>query len=112
MKKEKKNKKGLAIHCHHNILVEYCYDYEERVKYIKDYKPKYEPAVSLKVTSSSDIEPREGGEKECWCGDGCPTEGVCCGPKENYEGPDKEWKPSDTHDCSELCEDKSHKPKD
>ena len=43
---------------------------------------------------------REGGEKKCM-----------------HDLIEKEfrmgkWEPSDTHDCSELCEDKSHKPED
>ena len=42
-------KKGLAIHCHHAILLEYCYDYQERVDYIKSDKPKNEQKTRLKL---------------------------------------------------------------
>ena len=41
--------KGLSIHCHHDILVEYCYDYKERVKYIKNEKPKEEIKTRLRL---------------------------------------------------------------
>ena len=33
----------------------------------------------------ADNKSHEGGEKGCWCGDGCPAEDVCCGPKDIYE---------------------------
>ncbi len=46
---QKKPNKGFAIHCHHDILVEYCYDYQERVKAIKETKPKNEQAIRLKL---------------------------------------------------------------
>uniref|UniRef100_A0A6M3LBC2 Uncharacterized protein n=1 Tax=viral metagenome TaxID=1070528 RepID=A0A6M3LBC2_9ZZZZ len=42
-------KQGLSIHCHHNILVEYCYDYDERVNAIKDTKPKNEQEIRLRL---------------------------------------------------------------
>ena len=42
-------KEGLSIHCHHNILVEYCYDYDERVEAIKKYKPKHEQETRLRL---------------------------------------------------------------
>ena len=42
-------KTGWAIHCHHNRLVEFCYDYNERVEYIKNYKPKNEVELRLKL---------------------------------------------------------------
>lgn len=42
-------KSGLAIHCHHNILVEYCYDYDERVEAIKRDKPQNEQKVRLRL---------------------------------------------------------------
>jgi len=41
--------KGLSIHCHHNILVEYCYDYEERVRAIKGDKPQNEQEIRLRL---------------------------------------------------------------
>jgi len=40
---------GLAIHCHHNILIEYCYNYQERVEVIKRTKPKKEQKTRLKL---------------------------------------------------------------
>ncbi len=42
-------KSGLAAHCHHYILFEYCYDYDERVKFIKEYKPKSERKLRLRL---------------------------------------------------------------
>jgi len=41
--------KGLAFHCHHDTLVEYVYDYEERVKVIKQTKPKDEQELRLRL---------------------------------------------------------------
>jgi len=41
--------KGFAIHCHHNILVEYCYDYDERVEAIKRDKPENEQKTRLRL---------------------------------------------------------------
>ena len=40
---------GLAIHCHHDILVEYCYDYDGRVAYIKEEKLESEQEIRLRV---------------------------------------------------------------
>ncbi len=40
---------GLAIHCHHDHLIEFCYDYDERVNYIIEKKPKNEQAIRLKL---------------------------------------------------------------
>lgn len=42
-------KKGFAIHCHHDILVEYCYNYDERVTAIKNTKPKNEIETRLRL---------------------------------------------------------------
>jgi hypothetical protein len=42
-------KKGLAIHCHHDALVEYCYDYNERVEFIETVKPENERPVRLEL---------------------------------------------------------------
>lgn len=42
-------KTGLAIHCHHNVLLEYCYDYDKRVKAIKKDKPKSEQEIRLRL---------------------------------------------------------------
>ena len=41
--------KGIAFHCHHNTLVEYVHDYDERVEYIKNYKPEHEQELRLKL---------------------------------------------------------------
>src|SRR3990167_1691380 len=38
---------GMAVHCHHNTLFEYCYNYQERVDYINQYKPENERKVRL-----------------------------------------------------------------
>ena len=47
--KMSKIKKGLSIHCHHNRLLEYCYDYDERVEAIKTDKPKSEQKIRLRL---------------------------------------------------------------
>ena len=41
--------KGLAFHCHHDNLFEYVTDYDERVKYIKNKKPKDEQELRLRL---------------------------------------------------------------
>ena len=41
--------KGLAMHVHHNILFEYCYDYHERVQAIRDNKPANEQEIRLRL---------------------------------------------------------------
>ncbi len=40
---------GLAIHPHHNILVEHCWDYDKRVAIIKSDKPKNQQEIRLRV---------------------------------------------------------------
>ena len=41
---------GLGFHCHHaEKLVEYVHDFNERVKYIKTYKPENERALRLRL---------------------------------------------------------------
>jgi len=42
-------KSGLAFHCHHDILMEYVYDYNERVDFIKEYKPPEEVGLRLRL---------------------------------------------------------------
>ena len=37
------------MHVHHNILFEYCYDYNERVEAIKDSKPAGEQEIRLRL---------------------------------------------------------------
>ena len=50
MKKEENMKKqGWAIHLHHGKLVEYCYDYDKRVEFIKEYKPTSERETRLRL---------------------------------------------------------------
>ena len=44
-----KKNEGLSIHCHHEILIEYCTDYKGRVAYIKSNKPKHEQKIRLKL---------------------------------------------------------------
>lgn len=40
---------GIAVHCHHEELFEYVYDYDQRVEYIRDYKPMNEVGIRLEV---------------------------------------------------------------
>lgn len=40
---------GIAVHCHHEELFEYVYDYDQRVEYIRDYKPMNEVGIRLAV---------------------------------------------------------------
>lgn len=42
-------KSGLSVHCHHDILVEHCYDYDERVRAIKETKPENEQEIRLRL---------------------------------------------------------------
>jgi len=42
-------KQGWAIHCHHGVLVEWCYDYDKRAKAIKKDKPKHEQETRLRL---------------------------------------------------------------
>lgn len=44
-----KQNKGLSVHCHHDIMIEYCKDYEKRIKYIKSDKLKSEQKIRLNV---------------------------------------------------------------
>ena len=44
-----KVKQGFYWHVHHHILIEYCYDYEERATFIKNYKPKDEIETRLRL---------------------------------------------------------------
>ena len=41
--------KGFTWHCHHDILLEWCYDYKGRVEDIKKNKPKHEIKTRLKL---------------------------------------------------------------
>lgn len=40
---------GFCWHVHHNILMEWCYDYEGRVHMIRGYKPKGEIKSRLRL---------------------------------------------------------------
>ena len=40
---------GMYFHCHHDVLCEWVYDYQERVDYIKNYKPKNEIETRLRL---------------------------------------------------------------
>ena len=42
-------KSGLAFHVHDNIFYELCYDYDERVKVIRQTKPQTEQPLRLKL---------------------------------------------------------------
>lgn len=42
-------KSGLYWHVHHDLLVEFCYDYDERVRFIEFHKPSGEIESRLKV---------------------------------------------------------------
>jgi len=42
-------KTGFAFHVHHDVLMEYCTDYEERVNYIKEHKPRGEQEIRLRL---------------------------------------------------------------
>ncbi len=41
--------KGMFWHVHHDRLLEYCYNYDERVRYIKENKPKDERELRLRL---------------------------------------------------------------
>ena len=42
-------KEGLCFHVHHEVLYERCWDYEGRKDYIKEYKPKDEIELRLRL---------------------------------------------------------------
>ena len=44
-----KKNKGFFWHIHHHILLEYCYDYKERVEAIKEDKPENEIPTRLRL---------------------------------------------------------------
>ena len=46
---ETKKQTGFYWHCHHDLLLEYVYDYQERVDYIKKEKPVNERKTRLKL---------------------------------------------------------------
>jgi hypothetical protein len=40
---------GWSIHCHHDQLIEWCYDYQERIDYIKSDKSPDEQPIRLRL---------------------------------------------------------------
>ena len=42
-------KSGLAMHVHHGDLFEFCHNLDERVRFIKENKPKVEKALRLRL---------------------------------------------------------------
>ena len=40
---------GFAFHCHHDVLAEWVYDYDERVRFIKENKPADEQELRLRL---------------------------------------------------------------
>ena len=40
---------GMAVHVHHDILFEYCHNYQERVDYINKEKPEHERKTRIKL---------------------------------------------------------------
>ncbi len=44
-----KRNAGFAFHVHHDVLVEWCTDYDERVKFIKNNKPPDEIELRLRL---------------------------------------------------------------
>jgi len=49
MKNTEDRKTGFYWHVHHEILLEWCYDYDERVDYIKTEKPEEERELRLRL---------------------------------------------------------------
>lgn len=47
--KKKKVKRGFCWHVYHNELISYCYNYDERVRWIKHYKPDIEIATRIRL---------------------------------------------------------------
>ncbi len=40
---------GFAFHCHHDVLVEYVHDYDERANFIINHKPSHEQELRLRL---------------------------------------------------------------
>ena len=59
-------KKGLAFHCHHGTLYEFVYDYDERVRYIKEFKPKGEQELRLRLFKLVPLERIPGKDSPEW----------------------------------------------
>jgi len=55
---------GIYWHCHHDIICEYVYDYQERVDYIKKEKPKNEIKTRLKLFKPVKVKLPK---KDCGC---------------------------------------------
>ena len=46
---EKERQAGFAFHVHHDQLMEFCFDYAERIEYIKNHKPQGEQKLRLRL---------------------------------------------------------------
>src|SRR3989344_533512 len=44
-----KQQTGLFLHVHHDILLEWCHNYDERVAFIRNEKPKEEQETRLRL---------------------------------------------------------------
>ncbi len=44
-----KRNEGIAFHVHHDVLAEYCSDYQNRVSYVKEAKPAEEVKLRLRL---------------------------------------------------------------
>ena len=40
---------GFAFHVHHDVLVELCFDYDERVRYIREFMPAAQRGLRLRL---------------------------------------------------------------
>ena len=56
---------GFAIHLHHDILVEYCYDYDDRVRVIKNKKLTNEQEIRLRLFKMLSKEALKDVPKKC-----------------------------------------------
>lgn len=45
----KRRKRGFAFHCHHKALIEWCWDYDGRVEFIKFCKPPKEQPLRQRL---------------------------------------------------------------
>ena len=57
---------GLAFHVHHDRLMEYCYDYDERVGYIKTGKPAEEQELRLRLFKLIPLDRIPGKDSKIW----------------------------------------------
>ncbi len=59
-------KSGLAFHVHHDKLIEFCTDYDDRVRYIKANKPADEVDLRLRLFQLIPAERLPGRESAEW----------------------------------------------